>query len=69
VQSDWKRSEGKAGKFRHTAGRYSGDPDDKGFIFILCTNLADDVDKISCLRYSLTAAIYLIPLFFGVGEH
>ncbi|GJM92311.1 hypothetical protein PR202_ga08773 [Eleusine coracana subsp. coracana] len=30
VQSDWKRSEGKAGKFKHTAGRYSGDPDDKG---------------------------------------
>jgi hypothetical protein len=67
VQSDWKRSEGKAGKFRHTAGRYSGDPDDKGFIFILCTNLADDVDKISCLPYGLTAAIYLI-LFFALVD-
>jgi calreticulin len=31
VESDWKRSEGKAGKFKHTAGKYSGDPDDKGF--------------------------------------
>ncbi|RLN03792.1 hypothetical protein C2845_PM13G15970 [Panicum miliaceum] len=30
VESDWKRSEGKAGRFKHTAGRYSGDPDDKG---------------------------------------
>ncbi|KAF3329421.1 calreticulin-3-like isoform X1 [Carex littledalei] len=30
VKSDWKRSEGKAGSFRHTAGRWSGDPDDKG---------------------------------------
>ncbi|XP_040378757.1 calreticulin-3-like [Oryza brachyantha] len=30
VKSDWKRSEGKAGTFKHTAGRYSGDPDDKG---------------------------------------
>ena len=30
VKSDWKRSEGKAGSFRHTAGKWSGDPDDKG---------------------------------------
>uniref|UniRef100_A0ACD5WHV2 Uncharacterized protein n=1 Tax=Avena sativa TaxID=4498 RepID=A0ACD5WHV2_AVESA len=30
VKSDWKRSEGKAGTFKHTAGKYSGDPDDKG---------------------------------------
>uniref|UniRef100_A0A2P2LI59 Calreticulin n=1 Tax=Rhizophora mucronata TaxID=61149 RepID=A0A2P2LI59_RHIMU len=30
VRSDWKRSEGKAGSFKHTAGRWSGDPDDKG---------------------------------------
>jgi calreticulin len=33
VKSDWKRSEGKAGTFKHTAGKYSGDPDDKGFAF------------------------------------
>ncbi|QCD88470.1 calreticulin [Vigna unguiculata] len=30
VLSDWKRSEGKAGTFKHTAGKWSGDPDDKG---------------------------------------
>ncbi|CAI0438937.1 unnamed protein product [Linum tenue] len=30
VKSDWKRSEGKAGTFKHTAGKWSGDPDDKG---------------------------------------
>uniref|UniRef100_A0A0D9WIE2 Calreticulin n=1 Tax=Leersia perrieri TaxID=77586 RepID=A0A0D9WIE2_9ORYZ len=30
VKSDWKKSEGKAGTFKHTAGSYSGDPDDKG---------------------------------------
>ncbi|XP_043723470.1 calreticulin-3 isoform X4 [Telopea speciosissima] len=30
VKSDWKRSEGKAGYFKHTAGKWSGDPDDKG---------------------------------------
>ncbi|KAF0925326.1 hypothetical protein E2562_016018 [Oryza meyeriana var. granulata] len=30
VKSDWKRSEGKAGTFKHTAGSYSGDTDDKG---------------------------------------
>ncbi|KAK2658190.1 hypothetical protein Ddye_004723 [Dipteronia dyeriana] len=30
VKSDWKRAEGKAGSFKHTAGKWSGDPDDKG---------------------------------------
>ncbi|KAG6487723.1 hypothetical protein ZIOFF_056320 [Zingiber officinale] len=30
VKSDWKRSEGKAGVFKHTAGKWPGDPDDKG---------------------------------------
>ncbi|KAK1372434.1 hypothetical protein POM88_028627 [Heracleum sosnowskyi] len=29
VTSDWKRNEGKAGNFKHTAGKWSGDPDDK----------------------------------------
>lgn len=31
VVSDWKRSEGKAGTFKHTAGKWPGDHDDKGF--------------------------------------
>ncbi|KAI3470156.1 hypothetical protein Pfo_026819 [Paulownia fortunei] len=30
VLSDWKRSEGKAGTFKHTAGKWSADPDDRG---------------------------------------
>ncbi|KAJ6419070.1 hypothetical protein OIU84_029222 [Salix udensis] len=30
VLSDWKRSEGKAGTFKYTAGKWPGDPDDKG---------------------------------------
>ncbi|KAL2330157.1 hypothetical protein Fmac_017738 [Flemingia macrophylla] len=30
VTSDWKSSEGKAGSFKHTAGKWAGDPDDKG---------------------------------------
>ncbi|KAM1354250.1 hypothetical protein ACFX2H_033624 [Malus domestica] len=30
VTSDWKSSEGKAGSFKHTAGKWSGDHDDKG---------------------------------------
>ncbi|KAL9234864.1 hypothetical protein vseg_009682 [Gypsophila vaccaria] len=30
VVSDWKRTEGKAGSFKHTAGSWAGDPDDKG---------------------------------------
>ncbi|KAK2994493.1 hypothetical protein RJ640_026731 [Escallonia rubra] len=29
VVSDWKRVEGKAGTFKHTAGKWSADPDDK----------------------------------------
>ncbi|GMN62705.1 hypothetical protein TIFTF001_031787 [Ficus carica] len=32
VLSDWKRSEGKAGTFKYTAGKWPGDPDDKGSI-------------------------------------
>lgn len=35
VKSDWKRSEGKAGSFKHTAGKWSGDPDDKGVSLLL----------------------------------
>ncbi|KAI6684347.1 hypothetical protein NL676_030260 [Syzygium grande] len=30
VVSDWKKSEGKAGTFKHTAGKWPGDHDDKG---------------------------------------
>ncbi|KAK1314246.1 Calreticulin-3 [Acorus calamus] len=30
VKSEWKRSEGKAGSFKHTAGKWAGDLDDKG---------------------------------------
>ncbi|XP_071713696.1 calreticulin-3-like [Rutidosis leptorrhynchoides] len=30
VKSDWKQSEGKVGSFKHTAGSWSADPDDKG---------------------------------------
>ncbi|XP_011628731.1 calreticulin-3 [Amborella trichopoda] len=30
VKSDWKKSEGKAGSFKHSAGKWAGDPDDKG---------------------------------------
>ncbi|KAG6738591.1 hypothetical protein POTOM_058211 [Populus tomentosa] len=30
VKSDWKRTEGLAGSFKHKAGRWPGDPDDKG---------------------------------------
>jgi calreticulin len=35
VKSDWKKSEGKAGSFKHTAGKWSGDPDDKGITSLL----------------------------------
>ncbi|KAM1526439.1 hypothetical protein ACFX10_010759 [Malus domestica] len=30
VKSDWKSSEGKAGSFKHTAGKWAGDHDDRG---------------------------------------
>lgn len=33
MKSDWKKNEGKAGSFKHTAGSWSGDPDDKGKTF------------------------------------
>lgn len=36
MKSDWKKSEGKAGTFKHTAGSYSGDPDDRGEGLIWC---------------------------------
>ncbi|XP_019168443.1 PREDICTED: calreticulin-3-like [Ipomoea nil] len=32
VISDWKRSEGKAGSFKHSAGKWHGDPDDRGIL-------------------------------------
>lgn len=32
VLSDWKSSEGKAGTFKHTAGKWHADPDDKGIL-------------------------------------
>jgi calreticulin len=35
VKSDWKKSEGKAGSFKHAAGKWPGDPDDKGKISLL----------------------------------
>lgn len=35
VKSDWKSNEGKAGSFKHTAGKWSGDPDDKGIIMFV----------------------------------
>ena len=34
MQSDCKRSEGKAGRLKHTAGTYSGDSDAKDLFFI-----------------------------------
>lgn len=32
VHSDWKKAEGKAGTFKHAAGKWHGDPDDRGSI-------------------------------------
>jgi len=73
VESDWKRSEGKAGRFKHTAGRYSGDPDDKGLFFIpgtLLFQLTMYVDhliiKHDMLAQQLSSSKFIDPcaLFF-----
>lgn len=34
VKSDWKKSEGAAGDWLHTAGKWHGDPEDKGICFL-----------------------------------
>lgn len=39
VKSEWKSSEGKAGKFKHTAGNWPGDPDDRGFFLFNFPNI------------------------------
>lgn len=39
MKSDWKRSEGKAGSFKHTAGKWAGDPDDKGTLTLIISFL------------------------------
>lgn len=37
MRSDWKKAEGKAGSFKHAAGKWPGDPDDKGLnLYTLC---------------------------------
>lgn len=36
VKSDWKKDESMAGDWVHTAGKWSGDPADKGMSFPLC---------------------------------
>lgn len=30
IKSDWKKSESMSGEWNHTAGKWSGDPQDKG---------------------------------------
>ncbi|KAM7272546.1 hypothetical protein ACFE04_027209 [Oxalis oulophora] len=50
VHSDWKMSEGKAGHFTHTAGKYSGDPDNKGIVQF-CSILIDGRERDSGSLY------------------
>lgn len=61
MESDWKRSEGKAGRFKHTAGRYSADPDDKGLLLIHVTSASvDDVDY-SIIKHLMLALRLISP--------
>ncbi|PKU82775.1 calreticulin-3-like [Dendrobium catenatum] len=62
VKSDWKRSEGKAGSFKHTAGNWAADPDDKGIQtypdarhFVLSAKIPEfsNKDRTLVLQYSI----------------
>lgn len=64
VKSDWKRSEGKAGSFRHTAGRWSGDPDDKGISWFYISFNSTNVQKVKQLtldEFNSYHPAYLFP--------
>lgn len=52
MKSDWKRSEGKAGSFKHTAGKWNGDPDDKGLNVFCLEKLEKTKTKIYLKRAS-----------------
>ena len=68
VLSDWKRSEGKAGTFKHTAGKWAADPDDKGNLskhVILVYNLLSNRGKTTlggCC--SLSGLVQLIACWY-----
>lgn len=61
VKSDWKRSEGKAGTFKHTAGRYSGDPDDKGPLFTVIVVLFQLMTLMALLWKHLFCMLIFLP--------
>lgn len=50
--SDWKRSEGKAGAFKYTAGKWAADPDDKGDYFVFFFFLTCFVAVTMCISSS-----------------
>ena len=41
MKSDWKKDDNTAGEWVHTAGKWPGDPEDKGnfftFVFLTCS--------------------------------
>uniref|UniRef100_A0A0C9S783 Calreticulin n=1 Tax=Wollemia nobilis TaxID=56998 RepID=A0A0C9S783_9CONI len=62
LQSDWKKDEGTAGEWVHTAGKWSGDPNDKGIqtspdyrFFAISSEFADlsNKDKTLVLQFSV----------------
>ena len=59
VKSDWKKSEGKAGSFKHTAGKWPGDPDDKGLylsLFVFFTLVRFFFRNISALGHYIISS-------------
>lgn len=57
MKSDWKKSQGQAGTFRHTAGTYSGDPDDKGEGLFMSAILC-------AVRGAYSPTLYLFLVFY-----
>lgn len=53
MKSDWKQSEGKAGSFKHTAGKWPGDPDDKGSTRI------SFLEVVMCVKQTFSWTIHL----------
>lgn len=59
MKSDWKRSEGKAGSFKHTAGKWAGDPDDKGASTLISSFLEVFMCVKKAFRWTLQLFLYV----------
>lgn len=62
VLSDWKRSEGKAGTFKYTAGKWAADPNDRGnfFCFFSLFNFISSQDSGSFGAFLLVICAFVL---------